>query len=175
MFGLPIDKLLHALFGAIIMLITRDLGLLVSNGFVATAAALKEASDWLINKFNKFRGLPPSHGVEWADFGATVAGGLIASLGITIVELSAPYLATVPLELKLVAIFATLFWILPGVFQITLFYSDLKSKRYVADDWIEIVETSIMLMLPGLNLLTLVEIIRGRFNGFGLLKQAEVK
>jgi hypothetical protein len=80
---LPQDKANHAVYGAAIFLAaslfghlvhvpyTTDVALLVT----AAAGALKELSDYILNKRAISQGLPPPHGVEFLDFLATTCGG----------------------------------------------------------------------------------------------------
>src|SRR6185295_20329469 len=82
---LPDDRLRHALMGASIFAIVgafvawlgypgdaRIAGALAA----ALAGAGKEASDYLLNKRAVARGEIPPHGVEFADFAATLGGAL---------------------------------------------------------------------------------------------------
>lgn len=77
------DKLLHFAAGFAVALVTASLwALLGHHGFVRTqdavfvavwaaavAGAIKEVCDWMENRVR-----PGSHGVEWLDFFATIAG-----------------------------------------------------------------------------------------------------
>lgn len=82
---IPKDKLLHFAAGFAVALVSVSLwALLGHHGFVRTqdavfvavwsaavAGAIKEVCDWMENRIR-----PDSHGVEWLDFFATVAGSL---------------------------------------------------------------------------------------------------
>jgi hypothetical protein len=81
---LPQDKANHLVYGSIVFLAGAFVGGQVGQnpadcGLAAAAAAgaLKELADWLLNRKALAAGLPPQHGVEFWDFAATTAGGLI--------------------------------------------------------------------------------------------------
>lgn len=85
---IPQDKANHACYGAVIFLlvifVAQRFGLsnpgVVALVFVACVGALKELSDYLLNRRAIAAGLPPPHGVEFLDFAATTAGGFVCYL-----------------------------------------------------------------------------------------------
>ena len=80
--SLPQDKANHAIYGALIFLIsfaiTRRMD--VAYGLVVLAAVGKEVLDKLSNMRAVRAGLTPTHGVEWFDALATCAGGAVPLL-----------------------------------------------------------------------------------------------
>jgi len=78
---IPQDKANHFVYGAVIALlvglIAQQLKLPVAYGVVAAmlVGAVKESLDYYQNWRAKRAGLPPPHGVEFADFVATALGG----------------------------------------------------------------------------------------------------
>lgn len=75
---LPQDKANHAIYGALIALVvgvvlTREWGLVAAIGM----GALKEASDYALNRRAIARGELPPHGVEAYDLIATSLGGAV--------------------------------------------------------------------------------------------------
>ena len=83
---IPQDKANHFVYGSAIAIFAgaaaKELGLPVVPCSIAAAtffAAAKEALDWYKNYKTRLVGATPTHGVEFADFLATVAGGLSAN------------------------------------------------------------------------------------------------
>lgn len=89
---LPQDKANHALYGAMIALVVKQVAVVAAmfgldlHGFrpkdigLATSAAFaggKEGVDALLNVLAKWRGQEPVHGVEWRDALATFSGGFM--------------------------------------------------------------------------------------------------
>lgn len=92
---LPADKAAHALTGAVIFGVVGAVAAFAGYGpwaryagaIAATAAgAGKEASDYLSNKRAVARGELPQHGVEFADFLATVGGAAFVWLAAITTE-----------------------------------------------------------------------------------------
>jgi hypothetical protein len=90
---IPRDKIFHFAAGFAVALVSVSLwALLGHHGFVRTqdavfvavwaaavAGAIKEVCDWMDNRIR-----PGSHGVEWLDFFATVAGSLPIAVAVKI-------------------------------------------------------------------------------------------
>lgn len=76
--SLPQDKANHAIYGAVIACVLLMLGVSPTASLlcVAVVGAGKEIADWAINRMAGLR----VHGVEFLDFVATVAGGLLVVL-----------------------------------------------------------------------------------------------
>ena len=76
---LPQDKANHYVYGsaifAVMFLITRHPG--IALGTVTLAAFAKEGLDWLGNYLEIKAGQPTTHGVDFWDAVATIAGGFI--------------------------------------------------------------------------------------------------
>lgn len=81
---LEADTANHAVYGAVIALAALAMFALfgMPHGAVAAVAAAvafgagKETADYLARRSQVKAGTRPTHGVEWADFAGTVAGGL---------------------------------------------------------------------------------------------------
>ncbi len=84
---IPQDKANHFVYGSAIAIaagaVAEYMGLpivICSVGAAALFGAAKEALDWYRNRKAKAAGATPTHGVEVADFLATVAGGVSVNL-----------------------------------------------------------------------------------------------
>jgi hypothetical protein len=80
---LPVDKANHYLVGSLIAtlacLAARQSGMSPQAwafGACVAAGAMKECSDWIINRRARALGAQPTHGVEFGDFLATTSGSL---------------------------------------------------------------------------------------------------
>ena len=89
---IPQDKANHACYGALVALAGYAIALaghtpqaaLIGLAAAATVGALKELNDWVQNRRATAAGLPPPHGVEFWDFGATVIGGIVVFLAASL-------------------------------------------------------------------------------------------
>lgn len=92
---IPQDKANHAIYGAVIALAAYAVALAGHNphaaviglAAAATIGALKELADWLLNRRAISAGLPPPHGVEFWDFGATTIGGAVVCLAASLSDI----------------------------------------------------------------------------------------
>lgn len=86
--SLPQDKANHLLYGALVGLLAYALARALTAPYAAwlpwgaatLVGAAKEAADHLGNLRAARAGMPTPHGVEWADFAATAAGGALITL-----------------------------------------------------------------------------------------------
>jgi hypothetical protein len=83
---IPQDKLGHYFYGSIITSVVLALtnSVWIAIALCAVVAALKEYTDWTANNRAAEQGLPPPHSVEFLDFVATVAGGIVVILSYLI-------------------------------------------------------------------------------------------